>query len=72
MTDNVIELKMITKMDLPPDRILEAAKGRLETCIIIGYNKDGSEYFASTKADAGEVIYHLERAKYKLLKICDE
>ena len=65
--DNVVYLQTITRLDLPPDRILEQSIGELEGVVIIGYNKDGEEYFASSYADGGEVLWLLERAKMALL-----
>jgi hypothetical protein len=59
----------ITKLDLPPDYVLEAAKGKLEGFAIIGYTLDGEEYFASTYADGGTVNWLLDRCKLKLLKV---
>lgn len=68
----IVELGMITRLDLPTDRVLEAAKG---TCtdgvVILGFDDDGSYYFASSIADAGTVIYLLEMAKKKLLEITE-
>jgi hypothetical protein len=59
MSDNVIPLNNITRLDLPPDRILDGAKGELDGLIILGYDKNGEEYFASTYADGGEVLWLL-------------
>jgi hypothetical protein len=72
MIDNVVEFGGITKLDIPPDRLLEKAIGKLESVLIFGITKDGCEYFASSKADASEPIYLCERAKHKLMKIIDE
>jgi len=65
---NVILFNGITKLDLDPDLVLENAKGELEGVILIGYDKDGEEYFASTYADGGDVLWLLERMKLRLLK----
>lgn len=67
MSDNIIPLNCITKLDVPVDRVLEGAKSQLEGVVIIGYTKDGDEYFASTYADGGEVLWLLERAKIMLM-----
>jgi hypothetical protein len=67
--DNVVFLKTITKLDLPPDRILEAAKGELEGVVVLGYDKEGGEYFASSYADGGQVLWLLERLKKQLLEV---
>jgi hypothetical protein len=63
----VIDLPCITRLDLPPDRILNGALGKLEGVIIIGYDKEGYEYFASSYAAGGDVLWLLERCKHVLL-----
>ena len=68
---NVIQFTGITTLPLDPNRLLEEAKGKLQDVVILGFDADGDEYFASSKSDAGEVIYHLERAKHRLMKIID-
>jgi len=68
----VIPLNNVTRLDLPPDRILEAAIGELSTVVIVGYDKDGKEYFASSVADGGTVVWLMERLKLKLLTIGDD
>ncbi len=35
--------------------------------LIVGHNKDGSLYFASTYADGGHVLWLMELAKRELL-----
>lgn len=66
-TAKVMPLNCVTYLDLPPDRILEEAKGDLDGVVIIGYDKDGNEYFASSYADGGVVLWLLEKAKESLL-----
>ena len=68
---DVVDIGCITKLDIPPDRLLEKAIGNMSECVILGFHIDGSYYFASSKANARDVFYHLERAKYVLLKIID-
>ena len=65
---NVVHFTGITKLDLPPDRILQQAVGELEGVVVLGYKKDGSEYFASSYADGGDVLWLLERLKKQLLE----
>ena len=66
---NVILFNGITKLDLDPDMVLENSKGKLEGVILIGYDKEGEEYFASTYADGGEVLWLIERMKLRLLNV---
>jgi hypothetical protein len=65
----VINFTGITKLDLPVDRILTSAVGELEGVVILGYKKDGSEYFAASYADGGSVLWLLERCKKQLLEV---
>ncbi len=67
MSAKIIPLGNITSLDLPADRILENNIGELESVILIGYHKDGSEFFASSIADGGTVLWLLERLKLQLL-----
>lgn len=65
--NDITILRCVTRLDLPPDRILSAAIGTLESVIVIGYDKDGEEYFASSYADGGDALWLLERCKMALL-----
>ena len=66
---NIIPFNGITRLDLDPDRVLENTKGKLEGVIIIGYDHMGVEYFASSYADGGDVLWLLERMKLRLLNV---
>ena len=69
MTNNIVELPVITKLDIPSERVLHsAAKHGMDDVVVIGYDNDGEFYFASNKADGGTVIWLLELAKKKLLE----
>lgn len=60
----------ITKLDLPVDRILENNIGKgLESIVIMGYDADGQEIFASSIDDGSTVLWLIERCKLKLLKV---
>ena len=67
----LIPLGNITRLDLPVSTVLKAAEDQLESVVLLGYDKEGEEYFASTIADGGEVIWLLERAKKALLEIVE-
>jgi len=72
MSAKIIPFNGITRLDIDPDMVLENTKGALEGVIIIGYDKDGQEYFASSYADGGDVLWLLERMKMRLLNIEEE
>lgn len=67
---NVVELRCQTTLDLPAERVLtKALEADLETAIVVGYDKDGSFYFASTTADGGNVVWLFEKAKLSLFGV---
>lgn len=61
-------LDVITRLDIPAERVLEQALGKLEKVVVMGYDKDGEEYFASSMADGGDVLWLMERLKQQLLR----
>lgn len=70
---DVVDLPMITTIDLDPQRVLAAAaKVDFDAVIIVGWKKDGDEFFSSSCSDGGDAVWLLERAKLKLLRIADE
>ncbi len=66
---DIIQLDLFTKTDISPDRVLEAAAGKLDKVVICGHDKDGEIYFASSTADGPSVLWLLERCKRDLLDI---
>ncbi|WP_043767594.1 hypothetical protein [Algiphilus aromaticivorans] len=70
-SEKVVLFPGITKLDLPADRVLDAAKDQLDRCVILGYDADGEEYFASSIADGGDVLWLIERMKKALLEVPD-
>lgn len=72
MSDNVVILDVITKLDLPADRVLQKAiDSEVTDAVVIGWDKDGDLYFASSVADGGSVLWLMELAKKRLLEIGD-
>ena len=71
MNGKVIPLGGVTRLNLPPDRVLEGAKDHLKDVVIMGYDHDGKEYFASSIADGGAVLWLMERMKRKLFEAAD-
>jgi len=69
---NVVAFTGITSLPVEPDRVLTAALGKLERVLIVGADKDGNEYFASSDPDGGTCLWDMERAKHKLMKIADD
>lgn len=67
----VVDLPVITTLDLDPDRLLQKAISQMQRVLIIGIDKDGEEYFASSVADGGTALWDMERARFKLMVEAD-
>ena len=73
MSAEIIELNMVTKIDLPAERVLrKAIEAGVQSCVVVGYDANGEEYFCSSIADGGTAIWLMERCKLKLLRMADE
>jgi hypothetical protein len=67
-SDNVIDLPVVTSLDIPVERILNGAiEANLDTAIVIGWQEDGEFYFAGSSGDAAQTLLLLELAKRELL-----
>lgn len=66
----LIRLPVITRLNTNPDLVLQSAiDAGLDKVIVIGYDKDGDEYWASSIADGGECLWIIERFKKALLEV---
>lgn len=73
MSAEVVMWPGVTRLDLPAERILDMAReAGLEKVVIVGLDAGGEEFFASSIADGGHIVWLFERAKLKLLRIVDE
>lgn len=69
----IIELNMVTRLDIPAERVIaRAAEVEFVEIVVVGFTKAGEFYFTSNKADAGTIIYLMEMAKKRLLDLCEE
>lgn len=66
---NVTKLPCITTLDIPPDTVLEAAMGKLESVVVIGWNHEGDLYVAGTSSKPAEVAWLIENAKQLLFEL---
>ena len=67
--NNVVILPVVTRLDVPAERVLNAAiAADLDGVVVIGKQKDGSYYFSSSIADGGDVLWQLEWAKLALMR----
>lgn len=67
MTDNLVYFDGITRLDMPPEKVLQSAlDANLEGVVVVGW-QEGEFYAASSIADGGEVVWLLEKLKQHLL-----
>lgn len=66
MSDKIIPIGGITKLEIPIDKVLEGAKDQLEGVLLIGFDKNGELYTASTYSDGGDIMWLLEACKHRL------
>lgn len=70
--DNVVVLDMVTRIDIPAERVLNGAlKANLESAFVLGYERDGELYTASSVAAGPELLWMLKLAEKRLLAIGD-
>ena len=63
----VLKFRGKTSVYIDPDVILEQAKERLDEVFIMGFDKDGNHYFASSSADGGDLLWLMETFKTMLM-----
>lgn len=67
---DVVNFPGATRLDLPAERILKAALDHdIDKVVVLGWTKDGEEYFASSIADGADVVWLMERLKLQLLLV---
>ena len=68
----VVTLNVTTNLDIPADRVLQAALGELQDVVLLGRKLDGEYYFASSVADGGTVLWMWEKLKAQLMTAGEE
>jgi len=64
MTDNVIDFPS----DITADDVLEGSKGLYESCIVVGWDQEGSLCIRANLHDSAGVMLLLELAKFTYLQ----
>lgn len=73
MNDNVIDFPGGTTVDIPAEKILKAAiEADLGDCVVMGWTKDGNEYFAGTTSDLRTVQFLANRLIHQTNMMADE
>lgn len=70
--DNVVLWPGVTRVDTSPEQVLKrVVDADLEHIVVMGYTKEGAEFFASTYAGGPDVLWLLQRAVHKLMVVGD-
>lgn len=69
----VVDLPVVTRLNLPPERILDRAKeAGLTGVVVLGWDENAQEYVASSLADGAEMLWLLRRAEHLLMKEAEQ
>lgn len=69
---NVVSFGGLTKLPLPPEKILNAALEKpFSRVTVIGVLEDGEEYVASSTSDCGAILWDMERARHMFMRNAD-
>lgn len=68
MGGNVVGFGGETKNDIHPDKVLDAAIGKVARVILIGTCDDGQTYYASSYGDKAELLWAVEEFKRSLFE----
>jgi hypothetical protein len=72
MSAEVVDFTGMSTLPISPERILRAALDHgLTQVVICGFDADGNDYFASSEPDAAVAGFHLDRAKWNLMRQVD-
>lgn len=69
MSDNVVTFPGQTTLDIPADRVLEAAVGKLSACLVIGVSTDGELYLAASRGSVEWTHWALNNAIARLCQM---
>jgi len=67
-SNNVVRFTGITRHDLDPNLILTNAQNTLKEVVVLGTTLEGTQYFATSKSDAKDIMWQLETAKFMLME----
>ena len=61
--------KLVTTQKMSAAKVLNGAKGKLDECVVLGFDKQGDLYAASTEGP-GDTLWLIEQAKAWILNGC--
>ena len=64
---NVVQFNGETRQDIDPEKVLNAARGKLACALVLGFTEDGHLYMASSDGDLGKILVLMEASRAVLL-----
>ena len=68
MTATILDFPGDTTVDLPPDKVLQQAMGKLKGVMLIGFDTDGKPYWAGSSSSVAENLLLTELARDSLVR----
>lgn len=63
----------VTRLDVPGERVLsQAQEAGLTSVLVLGYGPEGEEYMASSFAGGHDVVWLMERCKWRLMEAMED
>ena len=72
MSAKILQFTGRTRLELPPDQILEDAIGKLEKVLIVGYDKEDKLYATASCVSIAEAVFMLEKIKCQLMAVGED
>lgn len=70
---NVVYVLFSPNQEKPVEFVLrDAMKADLKTVVVVGYDQNGEEYFASSIGDGAEVCWLLQEADHRVRQVARE
>jgi len=63
---NVVKLGCLTRLPISPDYVLTGAAGNLEYVLVLGFDKGGEMYTASSDGDMAKALWITSKFAHKL------
>lgn len=63
---DVVKLNCTTTLPISPEDILTGASGKLDYCLLIGWDKEGEMYTACSEGDMEKAVYMATKFVHKV------
>lgn len=70
--DNVVPFAPPSHFDIPPNEVLNGAMDRMVDAVVVGWDEEGTLYFATSMAYKPDMLWLLELAKMHVITLDEE